>query len=135
MRRFLGLTWCGWLNFVILQWTGFRLQRVVEGDDAEIIGWRIAWHPPWRHGWTLPRFRKPRPLPPALAGRAVYRTAGGGRVHLLSNVEVREGDPVMVTARGLEAVPDDDAVTGRWTSSAKAGDVAELAVDFGERKP
>lgn len=36
-RRFLGLTWLGWLNFVIAQWVGVRLiVMVVPDDDPKI---------------------------------------------------------------------------------------------------
>lgn len=63
MRRFLGLTWMGWIN-VFLQFTGFRLVRHVETDgpvppigtvskkEIRFVGL------PWRWGWTLPRFFK-----------------------------------------------------------------------------
>ena len=56
LRRFLGLTWAGWLNFLVLQWIGLRLVRVVELDDT-ITCWRIRWMPIWRIGWSLPRWK------------------------------------------------------------------------------
>lgn len=59
LRRVCGLTWAGWLN-VFLQFTGFRLRRVVESDGT-ISAWQIRWSPIWRTGWSLPTRT---PLPP-----------------------------------------------------------------------
>lgn len=60
LRRFLGLTWAGWLNCLILQWTGFRLHRVVESDGT-ISAWQLRWLPIWRDGWSLPTRSPERP--------------------------------------------------------------------------
>lgn len=48
MRRVGGLTWVGWLNFILLRWFFVRLSYAVE-DDARgrfsIVRW--VWPIPW----------------------------------------------------------------------------------------
>jgi hypothetical protein len=49
MRRFLGFTWVGWANRLVLRWFFVRLAYVVEEDDS-IVGWRLlrwVWPFPW----------------------------------------------------------------------------------------
>lgn len=58
LRRVWGLTWAGWLN-VLLQFTCFRLRRIVESDGT-ISAWQLRWSPIWRTGWSLPT-RTPAP--------------------------------------------------------------------------
>lgn len=51
-RRMLGLTWIGWLNLVILQWTGHRLAAKVD-EHEEHVGFAIRrWWP--LSGWLGP---------------------------------------------------------------------------------
>lgn len=57
MRRLLGLTWCGWLNFLLLQWLCLRLVRVVDDDDDTVTGYQIRWMPIWKIGFSLPTLR------------------------------------------------------------------------------
>lgn len=47
MRRFRGLTWVGWLNFLLLRWFLVRLAYCVDIDD-EIVGYKLKWWPSWR---------------------------------------------------------------------------------------
>jgi len=34
MRRFWGLTWQGWANYLVLRWFGWRIVRTVEDDGT-----------------------------------------------------------------------------------------------------
>lgn len=53
-RTILGLTWIGWLNFMIFQWLGIRLQGVVRSrDDMTISKLQIRWgHLPLTGWWS-----------------------------------------------------------------------------------
>jgi hypothetical protein len=53
-------TWVGWLNFVLIQWSCFRLARIVDTDDGHHIGW--TWIGPvmpltgwWNKYWYICR--------------------------------------------------------------------------------
>lgn len=53
MRRLLGLTWIGWLNFLVLRWFFVRLFYVVESDGT-ISRWGLTkWV--WPIPWSTPR--------------------------------------------------------------------------------
>jgi hypothetical protein len=62
-RELLGLTWCGWLNVLVLQWLGLRLAYSIErADSATVTEWRLMrwivpltgwWHPYRYFGWRL----------------------------------------------------------------------------------
>lgn len=57
MRKFLGLRWFGWLNFLILQWFGVRLARIADGADGRTLGWTwLRWVMPLS-GWWFPYVR------------------------------------------------------------------------------
>lgn len=132
MRRVFGLTWAGWLNCLLLQWLCLRLQRDVE-DNGVISCWALIWAPIWKYGWSLPTFRKRKRKPyPGPFGKAVYRTADGGKFHIVADTDVRPGDPVIVTARGLEVSPSNKTPQhipiGRWLTSANQGDVAVVEI-------
>ncbi len=44
LRRFRGMTWVGWLNTIVLQWTGVRLvYRVEENNTISGWGYVLAW--------------------------------------------------------------------------------------------
>lgn len=53
-RKFLGLTWVGWLNFVVLQWFGIRYALIVTSEDTTVylpdreivVGWGLCRCPP-----------------------------------------------------------------------------------------
>jgi hypothetical protein len=47
LRRWRGLTWIGWLNFLLLRWFLFRLSYNVE-DDGSISGYGVRFIPSWR---------------------------------------------------------------------------------------
>lgn len=49
MRRWRGLTWMGWVNYLVLRWFFVRLHRVVE-DDGEITGYGLRRCFSWRWG-------------------------------------------------------------------------------------
>lgn len=61
MRRVLGLTWVGWLNFCVLQWLGLRLAYEVETQGfhpkyGEVVGWQLKRVRPmkhWNRGWWM----------------------------------------------------------------------------------
>lgn len=73
-RRFLGLTWVGWLNFLLLQWFGVRLGGRFEKSryPAPVVfagwfvrvpvlplsGWWASYIP--RRAWMLPRLSRTR---------------------------------------------------------------------------
>lgn len=49
MRRFLGLTWVGWLNYLVLRWLFVRLAYTVEPDNT-VSGYKLLrwyWPLPW----------------------------------------------------------------------------------------
>lgn len=49
IRRVLGLTWVGWLNFLLLRWFFVRLSYQVEdnGDRGRFALVRWIWPIPW----------------------------------------------------------------------------------------
>ena len=49
--RVLGLSWVGWLNFILLQWVGIRLAYVVDG--RRITRWYLLrWIVPLTGWWS-----------------------------------------------------------------------------------
>jgi len=50
-NRVLGLTWVGWLNFLLLQWVGLRLCGVFDGGSAAWVGWSYYWPVLPLSGW------------------------------------------------------------------------------------
>lgn len=63
-RTLLGMTWVGWLNFLLLQWFGLRLcwsPTVVEGRAVvrlrrlEFLAWPLSrWYWSWRVEIVVP---------------------------------------------------------------------------------
>jgi hypothetical protein len=47
LRRWRGLTWVGWVNYVVLRWFLFRIAYAVE-DDGTISRYWLAFVPTWR---------------------------------------------------------------------------------------
>lgn len=47
LRRWRGLTWVGWLNFLVLRWFLFRVYYVVE-TDGTISKYGMRFIPSWR---------------------------------------------------------------------------------------
>jgi hypothetical protein len=131
LRRFLGLTWAGWLN-VALQFTGFRLVRWVETDGdriGEITRWQLRWAPIWRMGWSLPS------LGPRLSDMVTTRVdptpasplAAFGPCTILANVSspVQVGDSYDPDGRLRHAEHYVQAL-GVFLSSAPAGGTASV---------
>lgn len=57
MRRFLGLSWMGWLNVFIIQWFFIRLARYYT-DDTEEQGYMIVkWIVPMT-GWSFSPWKR-----------------------------------------------------------------------------
>ena len=62
-RKFLGFTWVGWLNRLVVQWFWCRLQGEVEDDGttkwqvitpvAPLTGWRTSYWPRQRKTLNL----------------------------------------------------------------------------------
>lgn len=49
------MTWLGFLNFLVLQWFGIRLARLVENDRQ--VGWKlIKWIVPLTGWWNNYRY-------------------------------------------------------------------------------
>jgi hypothetical protein len=40
-KSFLGHTWLGWLNIVVLSWFFIRLAEIIDSDTMNHIGWKI----------------------------------------------------------------------------------------------
>jgi hypothetical protein len=136
LRRFLGLTWAGWLNGV-LQFTGFRLVRWVETDGdriGEITRWRLRWAPIWRMGWSLPS------LGPRLSDMVTVRIeptptsplATFGPCTILANVNspVQAGDPVYIDPNDgrLRRSEHYEQVLGVFLTSSPAGGTATARI-------
>lgn len=63
-RKFLGYTWLGWLNRILLQWFFIRLSELQQTSTQDHIAWQISyWIVPCT-GWTTD-----------------YRTIGGEMKH------------------------------------------------------
>ena len=53
LRRYRGLTWVGWVNYVLLRWFLFRIIYTFvprfEGDTVgKIANYKIVFYPTWR---------------------------------------------------------------------------------------
>jgi len=61
MRTFLGDTWVGWLNLLVVQWLFFRIYWNTE-PDGEVLGWGILGPVLPVSGWFGLRYipRKPK---------------------------------------------------------------------------
>lgn len=74
-RRWRGLTWVGWLNFIVLRWFFVRLTYEVPIDRFVTAAAKdeiIKIDPSMRARWSLSRWIWPTPW-------AVLRYVGGGR--------------------------------------------------------
>lgn len=40
-----GLTWLFLINFLVLQWSGWRLARVIDNESNEQVGWTWVYFP------------------------------------------------------------------------------------------
>lgn len=47
LRRWRGLTWVGWLNYLFLRWFLFRIAYTVE-ENGTISRYQLKFHPTWR---------------------------------------------------------------------------------------
>jgi hypothetical protein len=129
LRRFLGLTWAGWLNCLLLQWLCLRIVRHVE-DDGEITRWCLIYGPIWRVGWSLPR----RQAPPT--ARRPVTPVTRARVWLKVIEPVQPGDAVSITPEGdvqMSRVERNEAI-GTFISTAPAGGVALVEVGRDEEQ-
>ena len=49
LTRWRGLSWVGWLNYLVLRWFFFRLTYKVDEETGErISGYYFSWVPSWR---------------------------------------------------------------------------------------
>ncbi len=130
LRRFLGLTWAGWLYCLLLQWLGLRLCREVEDDDT-ISAWALRWAPIWQMGWAvLPTFRR-RVWKHAHDSRPRAHVPRPGRILLRVSEPVAPGDLVAVGEDGQarRATPVvRRAIDGEFVTSAQAGGVATVSL-------
>lgn len=131
MRRVFGLTWAGWINCLLLQWLCLRLQREVE-DDGTISGWAVCWAPIWRVGWSLPTFRKKRPVFPVPAQPQVIRYVSRGTILMRTASNVRAGQAVVASTDGSTVsaaqVADAPCQVGTAMKSAQLGEVVEISI-------
>lgn len=48
LRRWRGLTWVGWLNFLALRWFLVRIVYVFDEDTGENVRYSLRFYPTWR---------------------------------------------------------------------------------------
>jgi len=66
-RRFLGLSWLGWLNFLLLQWFFLRafvqIAKTDPNEGSEVNAFGLLWAWPLTRWSFLPWSRVPRRVP------------------------------------------------------------------------
>jgi hypothetical protein len=51
MKKFLGLSWLGWLNFLVVQWFCVRIARQYDAETNTAIGWGLVYFVLPLTGW------------------------------------------------------------------------------------